>query len=210
MLKDYFSIAFFGLITSFAFALLISTLFRVWKQPDLNINKKRAAHALPTSRLGGLGVGAAILLIVLLNDNVWHLEIALAAFPIFLAGLMEDFGNPMRPRFRLAVGALSATIFIYFEEHVIVNIGIIGADKLLAYWPISVAFTIFCVVALINALNFIDGINGLASGKTMIAAFALLVLSNQYDEPNLTLLGTAIFSATLGLFMLNFPQGRFF
>ena len=98
----------------------------------------------------------------------------------------------------------------FFEEHVIVDIGIIGADKILAYWPISVAFTTFCVVALINALNFIDGINGLASGKTMVAAFALLLLANQYDEPNLTLLGTAIFSATFGLFMLNFPQGRIF
>ena len=210
MLQDYFSIAFFGLITSFVFALSISTFFRFWNRPDLNISKKRAAHALPTSRLGGLGVGASILLIVLLNDNVWHLEIALASFPIFLAGLMEDFGKPMKPRLRLAVGALSAAIFILFEEHVIVDIGIIGADKLLAYWPISVAFTIFCVVALINALNFIDGINGLASGKTMVAAFALLLLANQYDEPNLTLLGTAIFSATLGLFMLNFPQGRIF
>ena len=44
----------------------------------------------------------------------------------------------------------------------------------------------------------------------MVAAFALLLLANQYAEPNLTLLGTAIFSATLGLFMLNFPQGRIF
>ena len=59
MLQDYFSIAFFGLITSFAFALLISTFFRLWNRPDLNVSKKRAAHALPTSRLGGLGVGAS-------------------------------------------------------------------------------------------------------------------------------------------------------
>ena len=210
MLKDYFSIAFFGLIISFAFALLISSVFRLWNRPDINMNKKRAAHALPTSRLGGLGVGASILLIVLLNDNAWHLEIALASSPIFLAGLMEDFGKSMKPRFRLAAGALSAAIFIFFEGHVIVDIGIIGTDKILTYWPISMALTIFCIVALINALNFIDGVNGLASGKTIIAAFALLLLANQYDEPNLTLLGTAIFSATLGLFMLNFPQGRIF
>lgn len=210
MLQDYFSMAFFGLITSFAFALLISTFFRFWNRPDVNMNKKCAAHALPTSQLGGLSVGASILLIVLLNDNVWHLEIALASFPIFLAGLMEDFGKPMKLRLRLAVGALSAAIFMFFEEHFIVDIGIIGADKILAYWPISMAFTIFCIVALINALNFIDGINGLASGKTMIAAFALLLLANQYDEPNLTLLGTGLFLATLGLFMLNFLQGRIF
>ena len=126
MLQDYFSIAFFGLITSFAFALLISTFFRFWKRPDLNINKKRAAHALPTSRLGGLGVGASILLIVLLNDNVWHLEIALASFPIFLAGLMEDLGKPMKPRLRLAVGALSAAIFIFLKSMSSLILGLLG------------------------------------------------------------------------------------
>lgn len=210
MLKDYFSIAFFGVIISFAFALLISTFFRLWNRPDFYMNKKRAAHTLPTSRLGGIGVGVAILLILLMNENVWHLGIALASLPIFLAGLSEDLGKPVKPWLRLGIGALSSAIFIFFEEHVIVDIGIIGADKILAYWPMSIAFTIFCIVALINALNFIDGINGLASGKTMIAAFALLLLANQYDEPNLTLLGTAIFSATLGLLMLNFPQGRIF
>ena len=210
MLQDYLMTAFLGLISSFIFALLISTLFRFWNKKDVNINKKRAAHVLPTSRLGGLGVGASMLFVVLLNENAWHLEIALASFPIFLAGLMEDFGKPVKPGLRLTVGAISAAIFIFFEEHVINDIGIIGVDKILAYWPISMAFTIFCIVALINALNFIDGINGLASGKTMIAAFALLLLANEYNEPNLTLLGIAIFSATLGLFMLNFPQGRVF
>ena len=210
MLQDYFKTAFFGLITSFVLALLISTVFRVWSRPDFNMNKKRAAHALPTSRFGGLGVGISIILVVLLNDNAWHIEIVLAAFPIFLVGLIEDLGKPIKPGLRLAVGALSAAIFIFFEEHVITNIGIIGVDAILAYRSISVVFTIFCIVALINALNFIDGINGLASGKTMIAAFALFWLANMYYEPYLKLLGIAIFSATLGLFMLNFPQGRIF
>ena len=62
--------------------------------------------------------------------------------------------------------------------------------------PIAIIFTVFWVVGLINAIKFIDGINGLASGKTLIAAFALMYLSNAYNEPNLTLLGTAIFTAS--------------
>ena len=61
-----------------------------------------------------------------------------------------------------------------------------------------------------NALNFIDGINGLASGKTMIVASAIWMFSMSYSEPGLAVLSLAIFTSTLGLFMLNYPQGRIF
>ena len=44
-------------------------------------------------------------------------------------------------------------------------------------------------------LNFIDGINGLASGKTMIVAGAIFVFAQQYDELGLTVLSFAIFTS---------------
>ena len=140
MLQDYFSIAVFGLITSFAFALLISTFFRLWNRTDLNVSKKRAAHALPTSRLGGLGVGASILLIVLLNDNVWHLEIALASFPIFSATLGLFMLNFPQGRIFLGdagaytLGFLLAVSFITLQSK---NPEISAwAIMLIIFWPI--------------------------------------------------------------------------
>jgi len=123
---------------------------------------------------------------------------------------MEDLGQSIRPKLRLTVGAFSAGLFVFFEHYYISEVGIEWVNLALSVTPISIAFTVFCVVALINAMNFIDGINGLASGKTLMAAFALMWLSNAYNELNLTLLGTAIFSASLGLFMVNYPQGRIF
>ena len=208
--ENYFISAFLGLTLSFALALLIAGIFRYLGQRDRDVHKKRSAHSRPTSRLGGLAVCLSILVVIIFNNEAWSLEIAISALPISAAGLMEDLGWSLKPKIRLAVGALSATIFIFLKGQYIHDVGIEWVNLLLSVTPIAIAFTVFCVVALINALNFIDGINGLASGKTFIASFALIYLAGTYNEPNLTLLGTAIFSASLGLFMVNYPQGRIF
>lgn len=76
--------------------------------------------------------------------------------------------------------------------------------------PISIFYTAFSFVALTNGLNFIDGINGLASGKTLIVSGAIVALAEQYNEPGIMVLSAAIFASTLGLFMLNYPHGRIF
>ena len=210
MVETYVKSAFLGFVLTFSIALVLSWIFKYFGSRDKNIYKKRAAHGRPTSRLGGVAVCLAVLVVISINIETWHFDIALASLPIFIVGLIEDLNRPLKPRLRLAVGALSASIFLFFERHYISDVGIEWVNLVLSLAPVSIAFTIFCIVALINALNFIDGINGLASGKTLIAAFALMWLSNNYNEPNLTLLGVAIFSASLGLFVINYPQGRIF
>ena len=208
--NSYLISAIFGLGSSFTLALTFAALFKYYSVKDLNILKKRAAHSRPTSRLGGVAVCLSILCVVLTQDHSWHFDIALSALPIFCVGLLEDIDRPLPPKFRLAVGALSATMFIGFKGHIITYVGFEWGNILLSFTPIAILFTIFCVVALINAFNFIDGINGLASGKTMIVSFALMWLSATYKEPHLTFIGTVMFFACLGLFMLNYPQGRIF
>lgn len=208
--NSYFLSAILGLVLSFTLALALAALFKYYSVKDPNVLKKRAAHSRPASRLGGVAVCLSILCVIIIQNHSWHIGIAISAVPIFCVGLLEDFDRPLPPKFRLAVGALSATMFIGFEGHLITYVGFEWGNIALSFTPIAILFTIFCVVALINAFNFIDGINGLASGKTMIVSFALMWLAATYKEPNLTLLGTAIFFASLGLFMLNYPQGRIF
>ena len=210
MAEPNFMNAILGLTLSFTLSLTFAGLFMVFGQEDLNIHKKRAAHSRPTSRLGGLAVCLSIVAVISINYDAWNFNILISALPVFLAGLMEDLGWQIMPKLRLAIGAFSAAIFVFLEGHYINDVGIEWLNFALSVTPIAIAFTVFCVVALINAMNFIDGINGLASGKTLIASFALMYLSNVYNEPNLTLLGTAIFTASLGLFMVNYPQGRIF
>ena len=112
MLNNYLLNAFWGLLLSFTFALLLVGLSKYYGLKDPNILKKRAAHSRPTSRLGGVAVCLSILSVIALHNHSWHLEIAISALPIFLVGLMEDLGRPQTPMFRIAVGSFSAAIFI--------------------------------------------------------------------------------------------------
>jgi len=178
MSVSYFISAFLGLTSSFTLALLIAGIFKYLGRKDRDVQKKRAAHSRPTSRLGGIAVCLSILAVIILNNEAWNLEVAISALPIFAAGLMEDLGLPLKSKIHLAVGALSAGIFVFLKRQYINDVGIEWVNLLLSVTPIAIAFTVFCVVALINALNFIDGINGLASGKTFIASFALMWLAD--------------------------------
>jgi len=56
MNETYFMDAFFGLVFSFVFALMLAGVFKYFDHKDLNLHKKRAAHLRPTSRHGGLAV----------------------------------------------------------------------------------------------------------------------------------------------------------
>ena len=71
--------------------------------------------------------------------------------------------------------SISVGKYIYLGTgSLIQSVGVPILDEALSLTIVSILFTIFCLVALTNALNCIDGINGLASGKTMIVAGAIL------------------------------------
>lgn len=209
-MMNYLYTALSGVIVSFTLAVIFIAIFRFRRIDDPSLMLKRATHDNPTSRLGGLAVCISAVFAIWLGSGQLQFYIFLAALPIFVAGLLEDMRYPLPPKLRLLLGAISAGIFIGFEGVWIQGVDVPALDIILAVSPIGWLFTAFCIVALINAVNFIDGINGLASGKSLVVAFAIGALAIEYNEPNILMLAVALFSATLGLFMLNFPAGRIF
>jgi UDP-N-acetylmuramyl pentapeptide phosphotransferase/UDP-N-acetylglucosamine-1-phosphate transferase len=196
--------------TAFALALIIMLIHQAVVRNDPSLRLHRASHTRPTSRLGGVAVSAAVIVALTTAEISVKFDILICAVPIFLMGLSEDLHYHLKPKVRLTIASLSAAAFILFEGSRIQSIGLPFIDGVLSMSIISVLFTVFCFVALTNAINFIDGINGFASGKTLIVSGAIFLLSMQYGEPGIVVLSAAIFTATLGLFMLNYPYGRIF
>ena len=197
-------------LTAFALALILMLIHRAYVRYDPSLSLHRASHTRPTSRLGGVAVSAAVIVALTTAEISVKFDILLCAVPIFLMGLSEDLHYHLKPKVRLTIASLSAVAFVFFEGSRIQSIGLPFIDGVLSISIVSVLFTVFCFVALTNAINFIDGINGFASGKTLIVSGALFLLSTQYGEPGIVVLSAAIFTATLGLFMLNYPYGRIF
>ena len=199
-----------GTAVAFVLALAFMALYRLSAFTDPNLSKRRASHLRPTSRLGGVAVSAAVLISLTHAKVPVKLDILLCALPVFLMGLSEDLHYTIKPKIRLVIASVSASAFVWVQGSLIQSVGLPILDDALSLIIVSTIFTIFCLIALTNALNFIDGINGLASGKTIIVAGAIWMFSISYSEPGLAILSMAIFTSTLGLFMLNYPHGRIF
>ena len=204
------SIVLIGLCMSFFLSLLIAVAFKAFKIGDPSLIEKRAAHSQPTARLGGFSAIIAVLLALYYSQANFDWYLCFSLLPVFLIGLAEDLNLPTPPRARLMFGALSAGLFIYGKGIWLNHINVPGSDLGLSNPVIGIGFTIFALVGIVNAINLMDGINGLASGKIIIATAAIFYLASEYNEPQIRFLSLAILSASMGLFLLNFPIGRIF
>ncbi|WP_345985238.1 MraY family glycosyltransferase [Sulfurimonas sp. HSL-1656] len=166
--------------------------------------KTHAVHTTPTPRVGGLGVFIAFAITVLyVLPEYWWLVAGGAV--VFGFGLFEDWHGDTKKEYRLGAMALGTLMAVYFGGYVADN----SEFFILPYW-IAVFFTIFAVVGLSSAINFIDGLNGLASGISIITLLFFALLSYLYDDNALLGLSLIGIAATLGFFLWNYPHGKIF
>jgi hypothetical protein len=83
-------------------------------------------------------------------------------------------------------------------------------DGLLGWLPFSVLFTAFAVGGVANAVNIIDGFNGLASGTVVIGLATLGLIALGAGDVHLAQLCFVICAVTAGFFVVNFPFGKLF
>ena len=87
------------------------------------------------------------------------------------------------------------------------------SDRLIQLsFPVAVAFTMLWIVGMNNALNFIDGLDGLAAGVAAIAALTLggLALLPQVSEPFVAWMAFSLAGAIAGFLLFNFHPARLF
>ncbi len=136
------------------------------------------------------------------------LGIALGAALIFIIGLFDDlFG--LKPSRKFLFQVLVAAAGILFG----IKIGFLSGIRTdFIYLPVAatVVLTILWITALMNAVNLIDGLDGLASGITAIGAMAFLVLALARGQVAAALLSAAVLGASLGFIPYNFYPAKIF
>ena len=85
------------------------------------------------------------------------------SLPAFAAGITEDLTKSVSPRRRLFATAIAAGLAIWLLGAVVTRTDVPGIDQQIRWAPISVLLTVFVVTGVANAVNIIDGFNGLAS-----------------------------------------------
>ena len=171
------------------------------------------SHGQPTPRIGGVGVLAGIVVGCALAYPACFgllVPLLLAGLPAFALGLAEDLTKRISVRARF-LATLSCGVLGYFiTGYSITDVNVPGIDWLLSFTVLSVAFTAFAVGGVANALNIIDGMNGLASGVVIIVLIGFATLGHSLGDDELMLTCCILAASVAGFFMLNWPLGKIF
>jgi UDP-GlcNAc:undecaprenyl-phosphate/decaprenyl-phosphate GlcNAc-1-phosphate transferase len=166
----------------------------------------------PLPNAGGLAIFASVVVAMVVvslvreiaveNVQIQVLAILLGGSVLIMAGFIDDqFGLPVG--FRLAVQLVAALLLVTTDIRIDVAF---GGDFATA---ISVILTVVWIMAITNAMNLIDGVDGLAGGVSFITAMSLLAVSAQDQaKAAATLLLAALAGAALGFLRHNFPPSR--
>jgi UDP-N-acetylmuramyl pentapeptide phosphotransferase/UDP-N-acetylglucosamine-1-phosphate transferase len=170
-------------------------------------------HTQPTPRIGGVAIafGAVVGCYLApnnLRDLLWPL--LFAGVPAFAFGLLEDLTKRVSVRVRLLATMACGVLGWAITGFAITRANMHGLDWLLGFTAVSVAFTAFAVGGVANAINIIDGFNGLAAGTVIIilSGFAAICMSvGDVDLANVCLILAA---SVAGFLLINWPFGKMF
>ena len=170
-------------------------------------------HSTPTPRIGGIAIlVGAITACNLCTGEVKTMlsSMLVASLPAFAFGLLEDVTKRVGVGMRLLASLLSGTTAWYLTGVAMQDTGVPALDWLLSYLPIAVVFTAFAVAGVTNAVNIIDGFNGLAAGAVAIMVGAMGLISLNFGDTQLASVCGLVAALALGFGALNWPLGKLF
>ena len=170
-------------------------------------------HDKPTPRIGGLTLFVAFWMVVMATSQPTQsllIVLGMSGSLAFLAGLMEDLTKRAPVVLRLLATIISGLLFCVMTGYSVTQTEVYLVDDLIERHFVSLVFTALAISGLTNAINVIDGFNGLAAGAVIIMASAFGVVAYMVDDYELVLLAAIIVAVLLGFLLVNFPWGYIF
>jgi len=170
---------------------------------DANTHKPQNYHHISTPRIGGLGILVGLFA---MGTTPFGLAFLPPVILAFLSGFFEDLHNSLSPKHRLLLQLFAAVMAVWLMDAVVTYLGL---GITMPYW-LGVLFSLFAIVGMMNAVNIIDGFNGLASGIILLILLSFLYIAYRQNDPQLMIVIIVTIGAVLGFFVLNFPKGLIF
>ncbi|MGQ9497464.1 MAG: MraY family glycosyltransferase [Desulfotomaculales bacterium] len=176
----------------------------------LDVPDARKLHTRPVPRLGGLAVYLAFLAGLLAfgpaGREIWGLVVG-ASLIVVLGTLDDIYDLPAKVKLAGQIAAAAAVIPFGLQVEFVTN-PLNGGLIHLGWWGIPV--TVFWLVAVTNALNLIDGLDGLATGTAVIAAATLAAVAWTEGHTAAVALALIVGAAALGFLRHNFYPAKIF
>ena len=183
------------------------------KKGFLDVPKdERRVHKKPIPVGGGIAmvISVSILMVYFLPINKNLILTLIASLIIAISGLYDD-KEGLSPKLKFLFQILAAVILIIggmkiefftnpFDSH----------DALLILNILSIPVTIFWVCGITNTINLIDGLDGLASGVSMICAISMFFITYKMGRYDVSLVCALVAGACLGFLPFNFNPAKIF
>ncbi len=193
------------------------TLFFIWlirknafKLGLIDIPNSRSTHEKHTPRGAGIGIYLAIAAIMPLfyfDFILGCLWSCLGIFLVFIVGVLDDHGDTA-PKTKFIV-IIIATILLSFDHLIIDDLGIFFGIPITLGW-LALPFTIFAVVGFTNALNLIDGLDGLASTISIVILGSFFAVGYQNNDVFMMILSSAYISGLIAFLFYNWHPASIF
>ena len=181
-------------------------------------DRSRKFHKRPTPMTGGLGILASLLisgkLYIDLNNLTGYVpeftfQLMVISIPLLLLFLIDDL-KEIKPIFRFLIQSLLSVYMIMSTGVYLESLGNLFGFGVINLGILSIPFTVFCVVGIMNAFNMMDGVNGLCSGCAMIALILIGFYSGLiYDSMLVLIIGSMIGFILFNLGLFGKKRGVF-
>lgn len=193
------------LLFSFSLSAILTPVMRLvaLKLKIVDMPGGRKIHEKSTPLLGSVAIVIAFNTALLAN-MVLEREVVLLLWGgavVALMGLADDWKG-VSARLKLFVQIFVVLVLIYFG--IVLNL---FPQTMWGYW-LNVLFTILWIIGITNAMNFIDGMDGLAAGIGVIMAMFMGIVAFQTDQPFMGWIAIAMMGSCLGFLPFNFGLKR--
>lgn len=185
-------------------------------------NGVQKLHTTPVPRVGGLALALALWLYwvwLAFASPDWLAQgpksellrvVLLAGLPALVFGLLEDVTKRVGVLVRLLATMASGVLAWWLSGYALTRVDVPGFDVLLQWWPLALAFTAFALGGVANAINIIDGLNGLAASTALWALLGFGLMALSLGDAPLAALCLLLAAAVLGFLLFNWPFGKLF
>ena len=178
-----------------------------------NPDEARRIHDHPIPRMGGMAIFLGFLVSVVLFAQITKpvQGILIGCVIIVAAGILDDIIS-LRWWVKLIAQLAAAVIAVAHGVTIegIMNPNVFATENTLLIGYLSIPVTVLWIVGVTNAVNLIDGLDGLACGVSAISSVTMLVVALMVAEPNVALLLAALAGGCLGFIPYNFNPAKIF
>lgn len=209
----------FAFVIAFIFTFATTPLVRrfAYKIGAVDVPRdKRRVHKRPTPRIGGLAIIFGFLVAIISFNDSWTKELVSILIGVGILGVLGiiDDCKDLDAKLKFVVQIIAALVVVIFGDiriSVMSNPNVFSENPYIIFpqW-LSITVTVLWIVFMTNAVNFIDGLDGLAAGVSAIMSMSLVFIAITYHEYEIALLGIALMGACFGFLPFNFNPAKIF